>query len=111
MLKKNFDQLPVFRGNEAIGSVVWEDLVQALASSLEYASVMSHRVQEIMRPPFPIVDGTESVSVAQALLLYHPAVLVRLNGKVDGIVTWTDLVRSRKPARWAEAVPFDRSMP
>jgi predicted transcriptional regulator len=94
MLNNNFDQLPVFQGREAIGSVVWEDLVRALASGLEYASVMLRRVQEIMRPPFPIIDGTESVSVAQALLLFHAAVLVRLNGKVDGIVTWTDLVRS-----------------
>jgi predicted transcriptional regulator len=94
MLNNHFDQLPVFRGTEAIGSVVWEDLVRALASGLEYGSAMSRRVQEIMRPPFPIVDGTESVSVAQVLLLYHPAVLVRLNGIVEGIATWTDLVRS-----------------
>jgi predicted transcriptional regulator len=103
MLANNFDQLAVFQGRQAIGSVVWEDLVRALASGLEYATVMSRRAQEIMRPPFPIVDCTESVSVAQDLLLYHPAVLVRLNGKVDGIVTWTDLVRSRKPTPRAGA--------
>jgi predicted transcriptional regulator len=46
-----------------------------------------------MDPPFPTVeDGQAADTVAKLLSKSNPAVLVRTNGKVTGIVTRSDLL-------------------
>jgi predicted transcriptional regulator len=46
-----------------------------------------------MDPPFPTVDDQQTAeSVAKVLSKSNPAVLVRSNGRVTGIVTRSDLL-------------------
>jgi len=47
----------------------------------------------VMDAPFPVVDEHQTAdSVAKLLSKSNPAVLVRTNGKVAGIVTRSDLL-------------------
>ena len=55
--------------------------------------VLDMTVSQVMDPPFPIVDDQQSAdSVAKLLSKSNPAVLVRTNGKLTGIVTRSDLL-------------------
>jgi predicted transcriptional regulator len=46
-----------------------------------------------MDPPFPIVDAAQSVdAIAKVLSKSNPAVLVRADGKISGIVTRSDML-------------------
>ena len=49
-----------------------------------------------MRPPSPVVDESEGAGILKMLLLHRQAVLVRIGGKVGGIVTWADVLDLRK---------------
>ena len=57
-------------------------------------------VSEVMEPPFPIVDMTQPVdAVAKLLSKSNPAVLVRSNGTLHGIVTRSDMLARLAPKR------------
>jgi cystathionine beta-synthase len=83
-------QLPVMDGSNCVGSVSDWSLS---ARSLENTRLLDVTVSEVMDPPFPIVeDGTAAEGVAKLLSKSNPAVLVRSNGRVTGIVTRSDLL-------------------
>jgi cystathionine beta-synthase len=83
-------QLPVMDGANCVGSVSdWSLSVK----SLEDTKVLDVTLSTIMDPPFPTVDDQQSAdSVAKLLSKSNPAVLVRTNGRVTGIVTRSDLL-------------------
>jgi cystathionine beta-synthase len=63
------------------------------ARSLDDAKLLDVTVSQVMDGPFPVVDEQQSAdSVAKLLSKSNPAVLVRTNGKVTGIVTRSDLL-------------------
>jgi len=83
-------QLPVMDGANCVGSVSDWSLS---ARSLDNSKVLDATVSEIMDAPFPVVEVNQSVdSVAKLLSKSNPAVLVRDNGFVQGIVTRSDLL-------------------
>jgi cystathionine beta-synthase len=83
-------QLPVMDGANCIGSVSDWSLS---ARSLEDTKLLDVTLSEVMDPPFPVVDDQQTAdSVAKLLSKSNPAVLVRTNGKVTGIVTRSDLL-------------------
>jgi cystathionine beta-synthase len=83
-------QLPVMDGANCVGSVSDWSLS---ARSLEDAKLLDVTVSEVMDGPFPVVDEQQSAdSVAKLLSKSNPAVLVRTNGRVTGIVTRSDLL-------------------
>jgi cystathionine beta-synthase len=83
-------QLPVMDGANCIGSVSDWSLS---AKSLENTKLLDVTVSEIMDPPFPTVDDQQPAeSIAKLLSKSNPAVLVRTNGKVTGIITRSDLL-------------------
>jgi cystathionine beta-synthase len=83
-------QLPVMDASNCIGSVSDSTLS---AKSLENTKLLDSTVSEIMDPPFPIVDADQPVdSIAKLLSKSNPAVLVRSNGGVQGIVTRSDML-------------------
>src|SRR5919108_385074 len=81
-------QLPVMDGANCVGSVAdWA----LSARSLENTKLLDATVSEVMDPPFPVVDaGMPAEAVAKLLSKSNPAVLVRANGHVEGIVTRSD---------------------
>ena len=83
-------QLPVMDGANCIGSVSDWSLS---ARSLENTKLLDVTLSEVMDPPFPTVDDQQTAeSVAKLLSKSNPAVLVRSNGRVTGIVTRSDLL-------------------
>ena len=83
-------QLPVVENGNCVGSVSDWSLS---ARSLENTTLLDATVSDVMDPPFPIVDATQSVdSVSKLLSKSNPAVLVREGGAVRGIVTRSDML-------------------
>ena len=83
-------QLPVMENGNCVGSVSDWSLS---TKSLEDTKMLDVTVSQVMDPPFPIVDDQQSAdSVAKLLSKSNPAVLVRTNGKLTGIVTRSDLL-------------------
>ncbi len=83
-------QLPVMDGESCVGSVS-ESVVSAKA--LENGKLLEVPVSEVMEAPFPIIDGAQTVeSVVKLLSKSNPALLVRANGTMGGIVTRSDVL-------------------
>ena len=83
-------QLPVMDGSNCVGSVADWSLS---ARSLDNTKILDTTVSEVMDAPFPVVEVSQSVdSVAKLLSKSNPAVLVRDNGFVQGIVTRSDVL-------------------
>jgi cystathionine beta-synthase len=86
----NVSQLPVMENGNCVGAVSDSGLS---AKGLEDAKTLDSTVGQIMDPPFPIVDEQQAAeSVARLLSKSNPAVLVRTDGRLTGIVTRSDLV-------------------
>jgi cystathionine beta-synthase len=83
-------QLPVMDGESCVGSVS-ESVLSAKA--LENGKLLDAPVSEVMEPPFPVIDGRQTVeSVVKLLSKTNPALLVRANGALGGIVTRSDVL-------------------
>jgi cystathionine beta-synthase len=84
-------QLPVMDGSECVGSVTEYALT---TRSLESTRLLDATVGEVMDEPFPLVDAAQPVeSVTKLLSKASPAVLIRENGRVAGIVTRSDVLQ------------------
>ncbi|HUG41758.1 MAG TPA: pyridoxal-phosphate dependent enzyme [Longimicrobiales bacterium] len=84
-------QLPVLRDGEAIGSVSEQTL---MARVIEDPIILDAPISDVMDPPFPTVDAEAGLeAVARHLTRQNPAVVVRENGKLTGIITRYDMVR------------------
>jgi cystathionine beta-synthase len=83
-------QLPVMDGGNCVGSV--SDWALS-AKSLDDTKMLDATVSQVMDGPFPVVDVTQPVdAIAKLLSKSNPAVLVRTNGHVQGIVTRSDML-------------------
>ena len=84
-------QLPVFRGEEVVGTVYDSEI---LKSVLGDARSLDRPVESLMGEPLPIVLSDQSLSdVTRLLAARNPAVLVRENGAITGIVTRFDMLQ------------------
>ena len=83
-------QLPVIDNGESVGSVTEYALTQR---GLESSRFLDAVVGEIMDEAFPVVEATQAVESVQKLLSKAtPAVLVRHDGTITGIVTRSDML-------------------
>jgi len=83
-------QLPVMDGQNCVGSVSDWSLSQ---KSLENTKLLDATISDVMESPFPMVAADQPVdSVVKLLSKANPAVLVRSNGTVQGIVTRSDML-------------------
>ena len=91
MALHDVSQVPVMEDNECIGSVVESSLSQR---GLETPALLDATVREVMDTPFPTLATDEAVDSAVKLLSKTtPAVLVKEHGRVQGIVTRSDMLR------------------
>jgi len=90
MALHDVSQLPVMDGANCVGSVSDWSLS---ARGLENTKLLDVTVSEVMDAPFPVVDAGQAVdTVATLLSKANPAVLVRTNGALSGIVTRSDML-------------------
>ena len=86
----NVSQLPVLDGLDGVGAVSEQRL---MTQALEDQKILDRPVRELMDPPFPVVDADVAVDQLAGMLTREaPAVLVRREGRLSGIVTRYDLL-------------------
>ena len=91
MALHDVSQLPVMDGDECVGSVVEATLSQR---GLETPALLEATVREVMDAPFPSLMSDDAIEFAIKLLSKStPAVLVREDGHLQGIVTRSDMLR------------------
>jgi cystathionine beta-synthase len=90
MTLHDVSQLPVMEGDNCVGSVSDWSLSQ---KSLENPKLLDATVSEIMDSPFPMISADQPIeSVVKLLSKSNPAVLVRRDGVIEGIVTRSDML-------------------
>ena len=90
MSQHDVSQLPVMDAGSCVGSVSdWSLSAKSLADT----KLLDATVGQVMDAPFPVIDVAQPLdSVAKLLSKSNPAVLVRTNGSVQGIVTRSDML-------------------
>ncbi|MFL5582557.1 MAG: pyridoxal-phosphate dependent enzyme [Gemmatimonadaceae bacterium] len=87
----DISQLPVMDGPSCVGSVTDHFLA---AKGLEEPKTLERPVSDVMDQPFPLVDEGQPVdSIVKLLSKSNPAVLVRRDGQLAGIVTRSDMLQ------------------
>jgi cystathionine beta-synthase len=87
----SISEIPVLDGQDCVGSLNEQGL---MARSLEDGNLLESPVSDVMGPPYPVVDGMLPLERLTTLLSREsPAVLVRREGKLVGIVTRYDVLR------------------
>jgi predicted transcriptional regulator len=83
-------QLPVLRGAEVVGTVFDAELLKAV---LEDTATLDQPVKRVMHKPLPQVTSDEPIAKVTRLLAdRNPAVLVRDDGNIVGILTRFDVI-------------------
>ena len=91
MTGHNISQLPVVEGGDCVGAVAESLLMSRI---IEEPALLDQPVSEIMEAPYPVVDADLPMSrIGRLLNRQCPAVLVRVDGELGGIVTRYDVVR------------------
>jgi cystathionine beta-synthase len=91
MTLHDVSQLPVMENDACVGSVSDWSLSQ---KTLENPQLLDATVSAVMDAPFPAVDAREPAdAIVKLLSKSSPAVLVRGDGRLRGIVTRSDMLR------------------
>ncbi len=88
MKKHQISQLPVIKGEQAVGVVTEGAVLDCLMNKRGEC-----RIEEIMLDSPPIVSHNTSIDAISNLLRYFPIVLVSEDGKTTGLITKSDLIR------------------
>ena len=84
-------QLPVVAEGDCVGHLAETTL---MARVLEDMTLLDKSVQHLMDRPLPVVEAHVALpGVARLLSRQNPAVLVRRNGRLEGIITRHDVLR------------------
>lgn len=90
MTLHDISQLPVIENGNCVGAVNDGALS---ASALDDVKVLEQAVSDVMDSPFPTVEAGQAVdSIVKVLSKANPAVLVREDGVIRGIVTRSDML-------------------
>jgi cystathionine beta-synthase len=83
-------QIPVMRGDEVVGTLGENE---ALKAALSDPRAIEVPVDRWMGKPLPVVDSDEHAEEVTRLLARDPAVLVRRDGTIVGILTRFDMLQ------------------
>lgn len=92
MRRRTFSQLPVVRGGQTIGLITESDIIRNLSLDLNEVNV-----EAIMSPlGVPAVDESTPVESILSLMNSYQAIVVEKQGRIQGIITRSDLIRRVK---------------
>lgn len=91
MRENDISQLPVIRGNTAIGSLTEKSLIKKLNTE-KIREFAEKKVKTLMEEPFLTVSKNESLEFILTLLKENNAVLVKSESKFVGIITRADVL-------------------
>jgi predicted transcriptional regulator len=93
MMDHGYSQLPVFDGENVVGSVSEKTILEQMASGKDFAQISQLSVEDVMEEGFPQVGKKTPLKLISDLLQVYPAVLVSERGKAVGIITKADLLK------------------
>jgi len=86
----DISQLPIVENDECVGAL---DEASLMARAIAQPVVLEQPVRDIMEQPYPVVDADSPLDrVSELLSRETPAVLVRRQGKLAGIVSRYDVL-------------------
>jgi predicted transcriptional regulator len=91
MRKYNISQLPVIDSGISKGSIRELTIIKNLDKNIG-----ERKVKEIMEDSFPLIDVNDTLETAKSLLDFHQAVLFTEKGKINGMMTKSDLLKLTK---------------
>jgi predicted transcriptional regulator len=94
MRETGFSQLPVFNDDQVVGSLTEKVILERLVSASKPEDVSKQSIEKIMDEAFPTVNEETPLSMLSTLLQYASAVLVMKRGRVQGIITKADLLKT-----------------
>ncbi|MFX0208467.1 MAG: CBS domain-containing protein [Candidatus Hodarchaeota archaeon] len=97
MKAEGISQVPVFENNDKnVGSVTEETLLDILLEGRTLKDIADDPVESIMDDVFPVIGCETPLAAITSLLRYASAVLVAKNGKIPGIITKADLLKTSR---------------
>ncbi len=93
MMDYGYSQLPVFDGENVVGSVSEKTVLEQMASGKDFTQISQLHVEDVMEEGFPQVGKKTPLKLISNLLHVYPAVLVSERGKAVGIITKADLLK------------------
>ncbi|MBI4214670.1 CBS domain-containing protein [archaeon] len=95
MREKNISQVPVLRGSLSVGGISETTIIERVNQGISIKALNSMLVKDVMDEPFPVIRDDTPVKAIYSLLEYSPALIVRGNGKIVGIISRADLLKLR----------------
>lgn len=98
LMKKNgISQVPVFsKSGKNVGSVTEETLLDIVLKGQTLKEIADKPVETIMNDVFPVINKEIPLSAITSLLQFSAAVLVTEKGKINGIITKADLLKTSR---------------
>lgn len=94
MEENGISQVPVVDKNfKVVGTVTESTILRQLSRNRE-EDIYGKKAKDIMEPPLPIVPEKTKKNLIFPLLSEYPAVLVQSKGRLVGIITKIDLIKS-----------------
>ncbi len=93
MLKHGISQMPVVELGRVLGTVTESSIVKIILNK-GIESTEKMKVKDCMDSPLPSVSSDENMEYVCKMLINNPAVLVVENGKMEGIITKHDIMKS-----------------
>jgi len=94
MRSHGYSQLPVFDEGISIGSITEKTIIDRMVSYDDQSFFKNKHVSEMMGDPFPQIGDDAPVSLVANMLKYYPAILVQRRGRIVGIITKADLLKT-----------------
>lgn len=92
MREKDISQLPVLEAGKCVGSISDSRIIGLISE--RGAGLKSLHVSEVMGESYPVIPSGSVVDVVADLLRHYRAVLVEKEGRLAGIITKADLLKS-----------------
>ncbi len=89
MNKHNISQIPVVRKSNVVGLISENSLL-----GVDSDRIGSCKISEIMNESPPIIDKHAKLEVIVQLLKFYSILIVKEAGKLTGVITKTDVIRS-----------------
>jgi predicted transcriptional regulator len=91
--KYEISQIPVVENNLIVGLISETTIITKMASEKDPHKVLDLKVTDVMQEVPPIITPSTGISVVQSLLKIYPILFVSDKGKLEGVITKSDLLR------------------
>lgn len=95
MKKHEISQLPVMHNDVAIGSITDKSLIDQIEEENDIKELSELTVSSVMSDSFPQIPENTPLPTITMLLRHNQALLVTKSGKVKGIISKSDLLRTK----------------